>query len=70
MDAVFGYREIIKLAERGEIEKIIIAKNCPREIRAKLESTGVKTEDFPGDERDLAVKFGKPFPVSSVGIRK
>ena len=68
--AVIGYREILKAASEGKLEKIIVARNCPSSIKVKLNSSGVPVEEFSGDEMELAVKYGKPFPVSSVGVEK
>jgi large subunit ribosomal protein L30e len=64
-----GIREIGKDVKAGKVKKIIVAKNCPKEIISKLEKLEIEMEIFTGDQIDMGTKLGKPFPVASVGIR-
>lgn len=68
MNIIIGTKEILKAGKN--LEKIIIAKNCPNEIREKLTTLNVKIEEFNGDEKELGIKIGKPFPVAAVGYIK
>ena len=65
---VIGSREIEKKIKEGGIEKVIVARNCPDKIIKKL--SGVEIEKFSGDEKQLGIKIGKPFPVAVVGYLK
>lgn len=63
--AVIGTREILKAISNGKIKKVVIANNCPLELRAKIPKELV--ESFDGDEKQLGTRLGKPFPIAMVG---
>ncbi len=69
---IIGVREIEKAAREGRVERIVVASNCPPELRQRYEALKefAKVEESGMDERELAVKFGKPFPVSAVAIER
>ena len=64
--SVIGAREIVKSINSGKVKSVIIASNCPENLIAKL-SAGVDIKRFDGDEHQLGIKLGKPFPVAMVG---
>ena len=63
---VIGAKEIRKGIKAGKVKKVIVAKNCPKNIIDKLGN--VKVEVFDGDQTQLGTKLGKPFPVAMVGF--
>lgn len=63
--AVIGAREIIKGINSGKIKEVIVASNCPEKLYASI---GVTVKKFEGDEKDMATKLGKPFPVAMAGF--
>lgn len=63
--AIIGTREIVKSINSGKVKSVIIASNCPERLIAKLAVVDVKR--FDGDEKQLGIKLGKPFPVAMVG---
>ncbi len=63
--ATIGVREIIKGINSGKIKEVIVASNCPEKLYASM---GVVVKKFEGDEKDLATKLGKPFPVAMAGF--
>lgn len=69
---IIGSRQVLKKLKMGKLKLIVIASNCPENIRkdieyyAKLSNT--KLEIFDGTERELGVFCGKPFPIATVGI--
>ena len=67
---IIGIREIEKAGREGMLKKVIVASNCPAEFRKRIENLDVEVEESNMDEKELAVKFGKPFPVSAVGIER
>ncbi|MBI4018912.1 MAG: ribosomal L7Ae/L30e/S12e/Gadd45 family protein [Candidatus Aenigmarchaeota archaeon] len=64
--AVIGTREIIKAIATGKVKEVIVANNCPQDLVNKLGNTQVHI--FEGNERELATKLGKPFPVAMAGF--
>ncbi|MBI4895947.1 MAG: ribosomal L7Ae/L30e/S12e/Gadd45 family protein [Candidatus Aenigmarchaeota archaeon] len=62
---IIGIRSVLRSAKNGKIKKVIVAKNCPATLVAKLGSAVI--EQFPGDQKELGTKLGKPFPIAVVG---
>lgn len=65
--AVIGAREISKGIKSGAVKKVVVAKNCPKQLIEKLGN--VKVEVFSGDQVQLGTKLGKPFPVAMAGFK-
>ncbi|MFA4820137.1 MAG: ribosomal L7Ae/L30e/S12e/Gadd45 family protein [Candidatus Aenigmatarchaeota archaeon] len=64
---IIGARQIAVAVENGKVKKVVVAKNCPKTIIAKLGN--IKVEVFDGDQIQLGTKLGKPFPVAMVGFK-
>ncbi|MBS3054079.1 MAG: ribosomal L7Ae/L30e/S12e/Gadd45 family protein [Candidatus Aenigmarchaeota archaeon] len=64
--AVIGTREIIKAIAAGKVKEVVVAGNCPQVLVDKLGKAQVHV--FEGNERELATKLGKPFPVAMAGF--
>lgn len=65
-----GTREIIKEIESGKIKRVVLASNSPEFIKNKINEIAKKYEikiEFDGDEKQLGISVGKPFPVACVG---
>jgi large subunit ribosomal protein L30e len=69
----FGANTAIKSAKTGRAKMIIIASNCPKDIRSDLEYycklSGIPLIVYKGTSADLAIVCGKPFIVSALTIR-
>ena len=66
-DVTIGFREIMKGIKSGKIKKVVVAKNCPKNL---VDSLGnVRIEVFDGDQAQLATKLGKPFPIAMAGFK-
>lgn len=63
---IIGVKEIANGVKSGSIKKVVVAKNCPKSVAAKLGN--VKIDVFEGDQTQLGTKLGKPFPVAMVGF--
>ena len=69
---IIGSKEVIKNCIQGKLKMIILADNCPEEIKeetkyySKLSQTPVYI--FPGNSWDLGAACRKPFMVSAIGI--
>jgi len=70
----FGTKNAVKSAKIGKAKLIIVAANCPQEIRGDIEYY-CKLSDVPiviynGTSIDLGSVCGKPFMVSALTIRE
>ncbi len=69
---VIGSREIVKKLKTDKLKLIVVAQNCPENLRKDIEYyaklAGVETVEFDGTERDLGVFCGKPFPIAAVAV--
>jgi large subunit ribosomal protein L30e len=70
----FGSNSAIQSAKTGKAKIIIVASNCPDEIRRDLEYycrlSNVPLITYKGSSTDLAAVCGKPFLVSALTIRE
>jgi len=70
----FGMDSALKSAKTGKVKLIVLAANCPSEVREDIEYyaklSDVPLMTFRGSSLDLASVCGKPFSVSALGIRE
>ena len=70
----FGSNSAIQSAKTGKAKMIIVASNCPDEIRKDLEYycrlSNIPLITYRGSSTDLAAVCGKPFLVSALTIRE
>ncbi len=70
----FGANSTIKSAKMGKAKLIILAANCPKNVREDIEYY-CKLSDIPpivykGSSIDLAAICGKPFIISALSIKE
>jgi len=70
----FGANFAIQNAKTGKTKMIVLAANCPKEVRESVEYycklSNVPVITHKGTSMDLAAICGKPFPVSALSIRE
>ena len=70
----FGVSSAIKNAKTGKVKLVVLAANCPRDVREDIEYycelSKVPLIVYRGSSIDLAAVCGKPFLVSAVSIRE
>lgn len=70
----FGAQSAIQNAKTGKARLIVLAANCPNNVREDLEYyselSQVPLVTFTGTSFDLAGVCGKPFSVSALSIRE
>jgi large subunit ribosomal protein L30e len=66
-EITLGFREIVKAIKAGKVKKVVVAKNCPKNMVEKLGNVHIET--FDGDQIQLGTKLGKPFPVAMAGFK-
>jgi large subunit ribosomal protein L30e len=71
---VFGSKRTIKYLKLGDVKLIVIASNCPEDVKKDLERytkmSGIKLENFDGTAKQLGIFCGKPFSIASLAIVK
>ncbi len=71
---VLGTERTKKLLERGELERVFLASNCPEERKNTLKRLGdmSSTEilETESDNEELGVLCRKPFKISVIGEKK
>jgi len=70
----FGANSAIQSAKTGKAKMIVVASNCPTEIRSDLEYycklSNIPLIVYKGSSADLGAICGKPFLVSALTIRE
>jgi large subunit ribosomal protein L30e len=63
-----GTRQAIKASKRGVAKLVIVASNCPADVKKQIVESNVPVYEFPGLSVDLGPICGKPFIVSALTI--
>lgn len=71
---IFGSDSALQSAKTGKAKMILIAANCPKNMREDIEYysklSAVPTMTYRGSALDLAAVCGKPFTVAALSIRE
>jgi large subunit ribosomal protein L30e len=69
---IIGSKKTIKYLKLGNVKLIILANNCPENIKKDIEHysklSGIKIENFDGTAKQLGIFCGKPFAIASLAI--
>ncbi len=63
-----GSKRTIKALKNGEAKLVVIASNCPDEVRMEVEKYSVPVVEFKGTNMELGAVCGKPFSVAVLAI--
>ena len=70
---IIGSKRTIKYLKLGKANLIVLANNCPENVKKDVEHyvklTGVKLENFDGTAKQLGIFCGKPFPIATLAIK-
>jgi len=70
----FGTNAALQSAKTGKAKMIIIASNCPKDIKDDIEHysklSGIPLISYKGASMDLAEVCKKPFIISALTIRE
>lgn len=70
---VIGSKEAKKHLKLKDVKLIIIATNCPDDVRKDIEKysdiSETKIEEFDGTAKELGIMCGKPFPIAVLSIK-
>lgn len=69
---VLGTDRSLKLLKSGKVKMVILASNCPEEVRREVEHlsrlSGTPLLRYPGSSSELGVAVGKPFSVNVCSV--
>ncbi|RLG57481.1 MAG: 50S ribosomal protein L30e [Candidatus Hydrothermarchaeota archaeon] len=67
-----GHRETLRAVKNKEAKLVIVAENCPRDLREDLEyyakTLGIDLYEFKGTSLELGSVCGRPHVVSMLGV--
>jgi large subunit ribosomal protein L30e len=66
-----GSKRTLKALKRGEAKMVIVAMNCPKDVRekiSKLSKSNVPVLVYDGTNMELGAICGKPFSVAALAI--
>ena len=70
---IIGSKQTIKNLKLKNIKLVVLASNCPENIKKDIEYysklTGIKVEKFDGTAKQLGVFCGKPFSIAVLAIK-
>ena len=70
---ILGFKETLDFLRSGKAKLVVVAKNIPGDMRAKLERIAglAKTPivEFEGSSIDLGAICDKPYTVSALAVR-
>ncbi|VVB59359.1 50S ribosomal protein L30e [uncultured archaeon] len=69
---LIGTESTLKALKAGELHSVIIASNCPDNIKSDIEHYGklseIAVKQFEGNSADLGALCVKPFKIAVIGI--
>ena len=73
-NAIIGTRNVLKSIKTGELESVVLASNCPDEVKKDVihysKVGGTTVNEFNGTGKDLGTFCGKPFSIAVLAIKK
>jgi len=70
---IIGSKQTIKNLRLKNVKLIILASNCPENIKKDIDyyskQTGIKVDKFNGTAKQLGVFCGKPFSIAVLAIK-
>jgi len=71
---IYGKNKVLKSLLRGELEKVIVAKNCPWQIKEDVkryaELSKIEYYEVNLDNMQLGVLIGRSHSVAVLGIKR
>lgn len=63
-----GTKETLRLVSQGKIKSVLIASNCPDNVKSDLKEQSAEVMIFDGNSKELGIICGKPFNIAVVGL--
>jgi large subunit ribosomal protein L30e len=65
---IIGSNRTVDAAMNNEAKMVVLAANCPKDVRAKIESTSVPILNYKGTGMELGPACGKPYIIAAMAI--
>ncbi len=65
---LIGSNVSIDAVKNDSSRTVVLAANCPLNIRAEIQDSGTQIIEYPGRSVDLGVACGKPFTIATLTI--
>ncbi|MBW6471451.1 MAG: 50S ribosomal protein L30e [Methanosarcinaceae archaeon] len=65
---IIGSNRTIDAAVSSDAKMVVLAVNCPKDVRTKIESTNVPVLNYLGTSVELGPACGKPFTIAAMAI--
>ncbi len=65
---IIGSNRSIGAVNSGKAKLVIVAFNCPKQVRDAIEKTDVLTFEYPESSVDLGSACGKPFSIAALAV--
>ncbi|ABE52098.1 50S ribosomal protein L30e [Methanococcoides burtonii] len=65
---IMGANRTIEAAVKNEAKMVVLASNCPANIRDQIEATSVPILNYAGTGVDLGPVCGKAFTIATMAI--
>ncbi|MFB6088316.1 MAG: ribosomal L7Ae/L30e/S12e/Gadd45 family protein [Candidatus Aenigmatarchaeota archaeon] len=67
---VIGFKEVKRSVGKDKIEKVILANNCPEDLRKSIDKLKVEVVQSDMNNKEIGTVCGKPFNISVLGLSK
>jgi large subunit ribosomal protein L30e len=65
---ILGANRTIEAAAEGSAKMVVLASNCPEDIKNKVQATNVPVLEYEGTSVELGPVCGKPFTIAAMAI--
>jgi large subunit ribosomal protein L30e len=65
---IVGANRTIDAAANGSAKMVVLASNCPEDIKKKIQATDIPVLEYEGTSVDLGPVCGKPFTIAAMAI--
>lgn len=65
---IIGANRTVDAAANGSAKMVILASNCPEDIKKKVQETNVPVLEYEGTSVELGPVCGKPFTIAAMAI--
>jgi len=65
---IIGANRTVDAAAAGNAKMVVLASNCPEDIKNKVQATNVPVLEFEGTSVELGPICGKPFTIAAMAI--
>ncbi len=65
---IVGANRTVDAAADGSAKMVVLASNCPEEIKTRVQATNVPVLEYEGTSVELGPACGKPFTIAAMAI--